>query len=652
MCSNTHSAWRSERHRLAHLQPALGQRDDLAGLHVAQELRADDVERAGLRGDAVAVAEHPDRQRPQPRRVAEGDDAVLGHHDRRVGALGALHHVGDRVLDRVRLVRREQRRDHLGVRRRAEADALLAQLGVQLDGVDEVAVVGQRDLAPVGAPDGLGVLPRVRAGRRVADVADGHAALERAQLLLVEDLVDEALVAHRHDVAVLGGRDAGGLLAAVLERVEREVGEPGDLLLRREYAEDAALVTGSFAGVEEGVLVHGRRVHGSNATGGRSPSRSVRLASPQRGDDRRRPPSSGGAAVRLTPRQDARRRDDRGSPSPSAVPAAAQEPLPVQKTAAPVLPTSATRHPSPSTASRSSRCPMAADVVVRCLTAGGDRCKGGAAQAVPRHGRLGHGRARALRRTCGIAAGPATRRPDRRAGLPDDVQDVCASTQVRDRRRSSRSAATPARASAVPAESPADGCTGAATVRRSAAAPVRCGPARQPSPSGRTRPRRRDMSVNVPVQIDRQRIRELIEREEKRLNDAHAEVRRDLPARPRGALGRRRLLLPAARPVADLPRARRRPEGLGRRRQRVPRLPQRLRLDGPGPRAPGDRRARSRSATRAAPTSPRRRRTRSSSPRSSSAAGAAWPAGATRTPARSRRWTRSGSRAPTRAATP
>ena len=75
-------------------------------------------------------------------------------------------------------------------------DALLAQLGVQLDRVDEVAVVGERDLAPVGAPDRLRVLPRVGARRRVADVADGHVALQRAQLLLVEDLVDEALVAH------------------------------------------------------------------------------------------------------------------------------------------------------------------------------------------------------------------------------------------------------------------------------------------------------------------------------------------------------------------------------------------------------------------------------------------------------------------------
>ena len=56
-----------------------------------------------------------------------------------------------------------------------------------------------------------------------------------------------------------------------------------------------------------------------------------------------------------------------------------------------------------------------------------------------------------------------------------------------------------------------------------------------------------------------------------------------------GAQRRRRLVLPAARAVADLPRARRRPEGLGRRRQRDVGLPQRLRRDGPGPRAPGDR---------------------------------------------------------------
>ena len=45
---------------------------------------------------------------------------------------------------------------------------------------------------------------------------------------------------------------------------------------------------------------------------------------------------------------------------------------------------------------------------------------------------------------------------------------------------------------------------------------------------------------------------------------------------------RRCLLVPVARSVADLPLARQGRAGVGRRRERVPRLPQRLRLDGAG----------------------------------------------------------------------
>ena len=128
-----------------------------------------------------------------------------------------------------------------------------AQLGVQLDGVDEVAVVGERDLALVGAPDRLRVLPRVRAGGRVADVPDRHVAAQRAQLLLVEDLVDEALVAHRHDVAALGRGDARGLLAAVLERVEGEVRQAGDIGAGGMDAEHSALVARAVTEVDHDV---------------------------------------------------------------------------------------------------------------------------------------------------------------------------------------------------------------------------------------------------------------------------------------------------------------------------------------------------------------------------------------------------------------
>ena len=127
-----------------------------------------------------------------------------------------------------------------------------AQLGVELDRVDQVAVVGERDLAPVGAPDGLRVLPRVRAGRRVADVPDGQVAVQRAQLLLVEDLVDEPLVAHGHDVAALRDGDARRLLPAVLQGIEGEIGEAGDIGAWGADAEDAALVARSVAELEHG----------------------------------------------------------------------------------------------------------------------------------------------------------------------------------------------------------------------------------------------------------------------------------------------------------------------------------------------------------------------------------------------------------------
>ena len=83
-------------------------------------------------------------------------------------------------------------------------------------------------------------------------MTDRHLALQRAQLLLVEDLVDEALVAHGHDVAALRGGDARRLLAAVLERVEREVREARDFATGGDYAEDAALIARAIAVFEEG----------------------------------------------------------------------------------------------------------------------------------------------------------------------------------------------------------------------------------------------------------------------------------------------------------------------------------------------------------------------------------------------------------------
>ena len=126
-----------------------------------------------------------------------------------------------------------------------------------LDVPVHVVPEGERPHAVV-LEDGLGVVPLVGAGGRVAHVPDRGFALEGLQLLLVEDLGHQAEVPERGDVAALAGRDARGLLAAVLQRVEREVGEPGDFALRRVDAENATFVARSVA---EGNLgeVHRRR---------------------------------------------------------------------------------------------------------------------------------------------------------------------------------------------------------------------------------------------------------------------------------------------------------------------------------------------------------------------------------------------------------
>ncbi len=69
---------------------------------------------------------------------------------------------------------------------------------------------------------------------------DRRAPRERLQLALVEDLRHESHVAHRHHAPAVGDGDARALLAAVLQRVEREVGQAGDVAAGRVDAEDAA----------------------------------------------------------------------------------------------------------------------------------------------------------------------------------------------------------------------------------------------------------------------------------------------------------------------------------------------------------------------------------------------------------------------------
>ena len=73
---------------------------------------------------------------------------------------------------------------------------------------------------------------------------DGDVALHGRQGLLVENLADQTeVLEHQHLRPVRHG-DAGGLLAAVLQRVQPVIGEFGDFLAGRPYAEYTAFFAG------------------------------------------------------------------------------------------------------------------------------------------------------------------------------------------------------------------------------------------------------------------------------------------------------------------------------------------------------------------------------------------------------------------------
>ena len=90
--------------------------------------------------------------------------------------------------------------------------------------------------------EGLDILDPAAAGRRIAHVADGHAARKLRQLALVEDLRDQSAALDAVQRApVVDRHDAAPLLTAVLERVQAVVGQRGGAG-NPEDAEDAALL--------------------------------------------------------------------------------------------------------------------------------------------------------------------------------------------------------------------------------------------------------------------------------------------------------------------------------------------------------------------------------------------------------------------------
>jgi hypothetical protein len=64
--------------------------------------------------------------------------------------------------------------------------------------------------------------------------------VEAPEALLVEHLRDEPHVSQRRQPTIVGHCDSRGLLAAMLQREQAEVGQPGDVALERPDPEETA----------------------------------------------------------------------------------------------------------------------------------------------------------------------------------------------------------------------------------------------------------------------------------------------------------------------------------------------------------------------------------------------------------------------------
>ena len=103
------------RHESVALDSLAGDHHHFAVLHLAHELGADDVERAGLGGQHPGLAELAEDQRPDAEGIARADQLLMGEADQRIGAFD-LEQGLDQLLDEALLLApRDEMQDHLGV---------------------------------------------------------------------------------------------------------------------------------------------------------------------------------------------------------------------------------------------------------------------------------------------------------------------------------------------------------------------------------------------------------------------------------------------------------------------------------------------------------------------------------------------------------
>ena len=126
-------------------EPALIDDHDLARLQIPDEFGADQVKGACLRGEHPGIVHLAQGERAEAVGIADTDDLVLSHDDEGEGSLKSAERP-DRAAHRV-VGLGQQMEDDLAVDGGLEDGTAALEFGAQGGGIDQIAVVGDGELA-------------------------------------------------------------------------------------------------------------------------------------------------------------------------------------------------------------------------------------------------------------------------------------------------------------------------------------------------------------------------------------------------------------------------------------------------------------------------------------------------------------------------
>ena len=222
--------------------PILVQDHQLARFDFADRLSPDQIKGAGLGGHQPTLPEPPQTEWAETIRISGSDHTIIRQDHHREGAPHLIERVNHPRQQSVASRMCDQVDDHLTVRRGLEDGPIGFQLVAEHRGVDQVAVMRQRQV-PEGKVhgQGLNILQITAARGGIAVVSDGHVAGQPLEHRFRVNVSHKPHRLFQAEMLTVRGHDPGPLLPAMLERVEPQVGQIGSLLVAID-AEHCALI--------------------------------------------------------------------------------------------------------------------------------------------------------------------------------------------------------------------------------------------------------------------------------------------------------------------------------------------------------------------------------------------------------------------------